>query len=615
MNSFIEFDIKEELKKLPKKPGVYLMHGPDDEIIYVGKAVNLFNRVHQYFQNPESKGVKIQKMISLIRRFEYIVVGSELEALVLENNLIKENRPKYNTLLKDDKTYPFIKVSLNETYPRIFMTRHFVKDKGKYFGPYTSVNSVHECIDLLHKLFKIRTCSRSLPKDFGKERPCLYHHIGQCLAPCTGKISKEEYDENLQGALEFLNGKYQPVRKKLETLMSDCSEKMEFEKAAEYRDLINAVDDLSVRQNVTSRTDQDDRDIIGIARNRREAAAQVFFIRGGVMVGRENFHLEADPEEPVPELVESFLNRFYTGTPYIPKEIHIQSEIKAQKLTEKWLSEASGHRCHIYTPKNGSKEKLVRMAIDNAEIVLRQDSERIHTEEARTKGASEEIRELLQMEHLHRIESYDISNTSGFEPVGSMVVFYDGKPLKSDYRKFRLKTVDGPDDYASMREVLLRRFSHDREGNFGVYPDLILMDGGKGQVGIALSVLEDLGISVPVAGMVKDDHHRTRGLIFENKELPVDIHSEGFKLITRIQDETHRFAIEYHKSLRSEKQVHSILDDIPNIGEKRRLSLMRYFKTIEAIRNASVEDLEAAPSMDERAANSVFSFFHASVNN
>jgi len=614
MNSFLEFDIREELKKLPKKPGVYLMHGPDDEIIYVGKAVNLFNRVHQYFQNPESKSVKIQRMISLIRRFEYIVVGSELEALVLENNLIKENRPKYNTLLKDDKTYPFIKVSLNEAYPRIFMTRHFIKDKGKYFGPYTSVNSVHECIDLLHKLFMIRTCSRNLPKDCGKERPCLYHHIGQCLAPCTGNVSTEEYEINLHGALEFLNGKYQPVRKKLETLMLNCSENMEFEKAAEYRDLIRAVDALSVQQNVTSRTDQDDRDIIGIARNRREAVAQVFFIREGVMVGRENFHLDADPDESIPELVSSFVNRFYTGTPYIPKEIHLQASIAEQKLTEEWLAEASGHRCRIYTPKNGSKEKLVQMAVDNAEIVLRQDSERIHSEEARTKGASEEIRELLQMDCLHRIESYDISNTSGFEPVGSMVVFYDGKPLKSDYRKFRLKTVDGPDDYASMKEVLLRRFSHGREGNFGAFPDLILMDGGKGQVGIALSVMNELGVSVPVAGMVKDDHHRTRGLIFNGRELPVDIHSEGFKLITRIQDETHRFAIEYHKSLRSEKQVHSVLDDIPNIGEKRRRSLMRHFKTIDAVRSASVDDLCSAESMDERSANSVYSFFHTKEN-
>jgi len=612
MNSFIDFNIREELKKLPKKPGVYIMHGPDDEIIYIGKAVNLFNRVHQYFQNPEQKSVKIQKMITLIRRFEYIVVGSELEALVLENNLIKENRPKYNTLLKDDKTYPFIKVTLNEEYPRIFMTRHFVKDKGKYFGPYTTVNSVHECIDLLHKLFMIRTCTKNLPRDCGKERPCLYHHIGQCMAPCTGEVTKEEYAENLRGALEFLNGKYQPVRKKMETLMYACSEQMEFEKAAEYRDLVNAIDDLSVKQNVTSRTDKDDRDIIGIARNRIECAAQVFFIRDGVMVGRDNFHMETYPEETVEMLVHSFINRFYTGTPYIPKEIWIQSGIDDLKLTEDWLSQASGHRVHICIPKAGDKEKLVRMAMENAEIVLRQDSERLRTEEIRTKGASEEIRQLLSMKVLHRIESYDISNTSGFEPVGSMVVFSDGKPLKSDYRKFRLQTVEGPDDYASMREVLRRRFSHDRNGNFGAYPDLILMDGGLGQIHIALSVLNELDLSIPVAGMVKDDHHRTRGLIFEEKEVAVDIHSESFKLITRIQDETHRFAIEYHKSLRSEKQVHSILDDIPNIGEKRRKSLMRHFKSVEGVRNASIDELSQTESMDIRSAESVYFYFHGS---
>ena len=587
------------------------MHGPSDEIIYIGKAVNLFNRVHQYFQSPEKKSPKIQKMITLIRRFEFIVVSSELEALVLENNLIKENRPKYNTLLKDDKTYPFIKVSMNETYPRIFMSRHFSKDKGKYFGPYTSVTSVKECIDLLHKLFEIRTCSKKLPEDIGKGRPCLYHHLGQCMAPCTGNVTPEEYREHLDKALEFLGGKYGPVRKVLEQKMVQYSEQMEFEKAAEYRDLLKAVDDLNVRQSVTSRTDLDDRDIIGAAFHKKEAAVQVFFIRNGVMVGREVFRIDMEGEETEEDVVGSFVNRFYTGTPYIPKEIWVQTDIPERELIEEWLSQASGKRCHIRVPKNGDKEKLVELAVSNAQIELRQDTERIKKEEIRTRGASNEIRDALNMPELRRIESFDISNINGFDPVASMVVFYDGKPLKSDYRKFRIRTVQGPDDYASMREVLTRRFSHDSSDHFAAYPDLIMMDGGLGQVNIALSVLKELGVCTEVAGMVKDDHHRTRGLIYRGQEIPLDTHSEGFRLVTRIQDETHRFAIEYHKSLRSNKQTHSVLDDIPNIGPKRRRSLMKTFVTFDRLKNATVEELQTAEGMNAAAAESVHAFFHS----
>jgi len=588
------------------------MHGPDDEILYVGKAVNLYNRVHQYFQNPETKSATIQKMIGLIRRFEYIVVDSELEALILENNLIKENRPKYNTLLKDDKTYPFIKVTTNEAFPRVYMTRSFKKDGARYFGPYTSVTAVKDCIDLLHKLFKIRTCSRNLPRDAGKERPCLYCHLGQCMAPCTGKITTAEYQVNFLKALDFLNGKYGPVKTYLAEKMNECAASMAFEDAAGYRDLLQAVDELKDRQKVTSTSDVNDRDIIGIARSQHDAVAQVFFMRGGVLIGRENFHIDCAPEIDDSELVSSFVNRFYTGTPYIPREIWLQSEIKDCGLIEKWLMTTSGHKCRIIVPKNGEKKKMVRMAIDNASIVLKQDSERLKREELLTITANTALKDLLALPILHRIESYDISNTNGFEPVGSMVVFQDGKPLKSNYRKFRIRNVSGPNDVACMTEMLERRFQHDdrESSNFGRYPDLILMDGGKQQVSACEEVVHSKGLFIPVAGMVKDDHHRSRGLIYRGAEIEIDPHSEAFKLLTRIQDETHRFAIEFHKSLRSKKQVHSILDDIPGIGPKRRLNLLRAFPSLEKIQTASMEQLKQISGMDSKSAAEVFSFFH-----
>lgn len=609
MNSYIDFDIQKELKKLPKKPGVYLMHGPSDEIIYVGKAVNLFNRVHQYFQDPSGKSPKIRRMISLIRRFEYIVVDSELEALVLENNLIKENRPKYNTLLKDDKTYPYIKVSVNEAYPRIYQTRKFRKDKCRYFGPYTSGLAVRDCIELLHKLFKIRTCSRRLPEDCGKERPCLYYHLNQCTAPCTGNVSEKEYNESIKKALSFLSGKYEEVTEYLSEEMKRCSENLEFEKAAEYRDLLKAVDALSVKQKVTA-NDLDDRDIIGIAKSDKDAVAMVFFLRQGKMIGREHYHIETDGNDEIPDIISAFINRYYTGTPYIPKEIWVQSGFPENKLCEEWLSEVSGHKCTVLIPKKGTKVDLVEMAVSNADIILRQDYEKIRKEELRTKGALNQIKELLSLPELRRVESFDISNTNGFNSVGSMVVFYDGLPKRNDYRKFRIKSVEGPNDYASMREVLERRFSHDEKEKFGAYPELILMDGGKGQVSTAESVINDMGLHINVAGMVKDDHHRTRGLYFRGVEIPIDTDSEGFHLITRIQDETHRFAIEYHKSLRTKEQVHSVLDDIEFIGPKRRRSLMKYFTDLQTIKNAGVSELSEIEGMDMRAAQSVYDFFH-----
>ena len=615
------FDIQEELKKLPSKPGVYIMHGPRDEIIYVGKAVNLKNRVRQYFQSSRGKTEKIKRMISLIRRFEYIVVDSEMEALVLENNLIKENRPKYNTLLKDDKTYPYIKVTVEEEFPRIFMTRRVKKDHARYFGPYTSGIAVKDTIDLLHKLFRIRSCSRRLPEDMGKERPCLYYHLGQCLGPCNGYVSSEDYRRHIERALEFLSGKYDYVRDYLKDRMNSASESLEFEKAIEYRELLTEIESLAASQKVTD-TDMDDRDIVGISKLEQTAAAQVFFIRDGRMIGREHFHLDVDNRDATAEIVQAFLNQFYTGTPYIPREIWIQTELKDRELTEQWLTKARGGSVRIITPKRGKKEKLVEMAVNNAENQLIKDMERLKQEDRRTKGAQDEILDLLGLDSLHRIESYDISNTSGFGSVGSMVVFVDGRPKTNDYRKFRIHTVVGPDDYASMREVLTRRFTHGlreqeeaTEGgvitSFGTLPDLIMMDGGRGQVNIAVSVLEELGLDIPVSGMVKDDHHRTRGLYYNNREVPIDTRSEGFKLITRIQDETHRFAIEYHKSLLSKAQVHSILDDIPGIGPKRRRALMKHFMEIDRLRAASVEELQEADGMNRAAAESVYAFFHS----
>lgn len=632
-----EFSVREELKKLPDAPGVYLMHGPKDEVIYVGKAVNLKNRVRQYFQSPNGKTAKILKMISLISRFEYIVVDSELEALVLENNLIKEYRPKYNTLLKDDKTYPYIKVSVDEAYPRIYMTRRLRKDKARYFGPYTSGLAVKETIDLLHRLFRIRTCRRNLPKEIGKERPCLYYHIGQCGAPCADYVSQAEYRGQVEKALEFLQGKYEPVRRQLTERMQEASERMEFEKAMEYRDLLRAIAEIATRQKVTS-ADMDDRDIVGLFRKGQEAVAQVFFIRDGRMIGRENFHLEIDEKDGLEEILQSFVKQFYTGTPYIPREIWLQAELGEAELLGRWLSAAKGQKVRLMFPKKGQKEKLVEMAVQNARIVLERDSDRIRREELRTIGAANELRTLLGLPALHRIEAYDISNTSGVESVGSMVVYQDGSPKRSDYRKFRIKTVQGPNDYASMREVLTRRFTHGLSEQRGVietdvqeagdgkkaesalragssfsrFPDLIMMDGGRGQVNVAEAVLRELGISVSVCGMVKDDRHRTRGLYFRNEEIPIDTHSEAFRLITRIQDETHRFAIEYHRSLRGKAGVHSVLDEIKGIGAVRRRALMKHFGDIERLRSADVEALCALPEMDRRAAESVYAFFHQS---
>ena len=598
------FNFEEELKKLPREPGVYIMRDDKDVILYVGKAINLHNRVRSYFRENIGRGPAIDQMVSLIARFEYIVTDSELEALVLENNLIKENSPKYNTLLKDDKTYPYIKVTVGEDYPRILFSRTMKKDKSRYFGPYTSAAAVKDTIELLNKLYQLRTCNRVLPRDTGLERPCLNYHIKQCLAPCQGYVSKEEYRQQVAGALEFLNGNYSPILKDLEEKMNKAAEELEFEEAARYRDLLSSVRQVSQKQKITEGVGED-KDILALYQDETEAVVQVFFVRDGKLIGREHYYMTHVPENNKPAILQDFVKQFYAGTPFIPRELMLQYEIEDAELIEKWLSERKGSRVYLKVPKIGSKEKLVELAAQNAKLVLSQDREKLKREEGRTIGAVKEISDLLQLPltGTARMEAYDISNINGFENVGSMVVYEKGKPKRSDYRKFKIKSVSGPDDYACMREVLTRRFRHGMEeskeleeqemdqeyGSFTKFPDLILMDGGRGQVNIALSVLEELGIDIPVCGMVKDDNHRTRGLYYHNIELPIDTHSEGFKLITRIQDEAHRFAIEYHRSLRSKTQVKSVLDDIPGVGPARRKALMRHFKSLEEIRQASVE--------------------------
>lgn len=618
------FNVEEELKKLPRKPGVYIMRDDKDVILYVGKAINLHNRVRSYFRENIGRGPAIDQMVSLIARFEYIVTDSELEALVLENNLIKENSPKYNTLLKDDKTYPYIKVTVGEDYPRILFSRTMKKDKSRYFGPYTSAAAVKDTIELLNKLYQLRTCNRVLPRDIGIERPCLNYHIKQCLAPCQGYVSKEEYRQQVAGALEFLNGNYSPILKDLEEKMKKAAEAMEFEDAARYRDLLSSVRQVSQKQKITEGVGED-KDILALYQDETEAVVQVFFVRDGKLIGREHYYMTHVPENNKPAILQDFVKQFYAGTPFIPRELMLQYEIEDAELIEKWLSERKGSRVYLKVPKIGSKEKLVELAAQNAKLVLSQDREKLKREEGRTIGAVKEISDLLQLPltGTARMEAYDISNINGFENVGSMVVYEKGKPKRSDYRKFKIKSVSGPDDYACMREVLTRRFRHGMEesreleeqemdqeyGSFTKFPDLILMDGGRGQENIALSVLEELGIDIPVCGMVKDDNHRTRGLYYHNIELPIDTHSEGFKLITRIQDEAHRFAIEYHRSLRSKTQVRSVLDDIPGVGPARRKALMRHFKSLEEIRQATVEDLMEIPEMNERTAQEIVAFF------
>lgn len=593
------------------------MHDENDHIIYVGKAISLKNRVRQYFQSSRNKGVKIEQMVTHIRRFEYIVTDSELEALVLECNLIKEHHPKYNTMLMDDKTYPFIKVTTNEAFPRVMMSRKMLKDKARYFGPYTSSQAVRDTIDLIHKLYHLRSCNRSLPRDIGKERPCLNYHIKQCDAPCQGYISQEEYGKAVTQVLRFLNGGYDTVLSELEEKMNDASEALEFEKAIEYRELISSIKKVAQKQKITDSSGED-RDVLAVASEGEDAVVQVFFIRGGRLIGRDHFYLRISKDESDSEILNSFVLQYYAGTPFIPAELMLQDEVEDRKLLEEWLSAKRGQKVVLKVPQKGMKEKLVELARENAALVLSKDKERLKREEGRTIGAVKEIATLLGLDEIIRMEAFDISNTNGFESVGSMVVYERGRPKRNDYRKFKIKGIKGADDYGSMREVLTRRFTHGLKerkentelGKFTVFPDLIMMDGGKGQVNVALQVLDELHLDIPVCGMVKDDHHRTRGLYYHNEEIPIDRSSEAFRLITRIQDEAHRFAIEYHRQLRGKGQVHSILDDIEGIGPARRKALMRRYLSLDEIKKASKEELAEIPSMNEKAAEAVYKFFH-----
>lgn len=634
MSSF--FDIPEELKKIPNSPGVYLMHNDKDEIIYVGKAINLHNRVRQYFQSSRGKTQKIQRMVSNVQWFEYILTDSELEALVLENNLIKEHRPRYNTLLKDDKTYPYIKVTVDEPYPRILFSRDRKKDKARYFGPYTSVESVRNTIDLLHKLFEIRDCNKFLTGASIGQRPCLNHHLGQCLAPCQGNVTQEMYKERIQQALDFLEGRnHKQVEEVLNKRMMKAAENMDFEQAASIRDLLFSVQKIEEKQKINPERQKENRDIIAIATEGFDAVVQIFFIRDGRMIGRDHYRLTVAEGDTKEQVLNEFIKQFYAGTPYIPAELLLMVPIPDKALIEQWLTSRRGTKVVCHVPQKGEKLRLMELAMKNAQLVLDQGREKARREEARTKGACQEIADLLGLTDISRMEAFDISNISGFESVGSMVVFEDGRPRRNDYRKFRIRSVSGPDDYASMKEVLSRRFLHGLKEqeelkadstlsdsfseytagkpkeatSFSRFPDLIMMDGGRGQVNIALEVLSDMGLQIPVCGMVKDDTHSTRGLYFNNVELDIDTHSEGFRLITRIQDEAHRFAITFHKSLRSKSQVHSILDDIPGIGPTRRKALMKHYQNLEEIKEATEEELAQVPGMNKKAAKSVYEYF------
>ena len=621
------FDVQEELKKLPAKPGVYIMHDERDAIIYVGKAVNLHNRVRSYFRKIVGRGPQIDRMVSQIARFEYIVTDSELEALILENNLIKEHRPKYNTMLKDDKTYPYIKVTVAEPYPRILFARRQKKDKARYFGPYTSAQAVRSTIELLNRMYGLRDCSRALPRDFGKERPCLNFHMERCCAPCAGNVPEEEYRKRVDMALEFLSGRYDPIIRDLTEKMMQASEAMEFEKAIRFRDLLNDVQQVAQKQKMSENIGEN-RDILGIAVDNAspdsDGVVQVFFLRDGKLIGREHFYMTHVAGRKKAEILSEFIRQFYSGTPSVPREIMLPCELADRELLEQWLTAVKGSKVTLKVPIKGQKEKLVELANTNAGLILDKDRERLKREEGRTIGAVKEVEALLGLKSAARMEAFDISNISGFANVGSMVVYEKGKPKRSDYRKFRIKTVAGPNDYACMKEVLTRRFRHGMDerrelsekqidsefGSFTRFPDLLLMDGGRGQVNIALQVLDELGISIPVCGMVKDDRHRTRGLYYNNIEIPIDRSGEAFKLITRIQDEAHRFAIEYHRSLRGKAQTESILDRIPGIGPARRKALMREFSSIEEIMEADTERLAQVPEITQSAAEEIYRYFH-----
>jgi len=613
------FNINDELKNLPDKPGVYIMKDINDEVIYVGKAKVLKNRVRQYFQNSSKHCAKVRSMVKNISYFEYIVTHTEVEALILENNLIKKFSPKYNIMLKDDKTYPYIKITTNEIFPKIFLTRVHKKDKAKYFGPYTNSIAVKEYIDLIQSIWPLKRCMKVFPRDFNKDRPCLNYHIGKCKAPCNKLISKDDYDIMVNEVVDFLNGKDDNIIKKLNDEMKKASEELEFEKASEIRDKIKAIKKLNQKQ-ITESTTSGDSDVIAFARAFDDAIVQIFFIRSGKITGREHFMFNNIGDFSRSEIITNFIKQFYSGTPFIPKEIIVQEEIEDKQTIIKWLSDIKGQKVIITTPKKGEKLKLIELVYKNALITLDKFIEEMKREHKRTIGALNEIKEALGINfNINRIESYDISNIQGFESVASMVVFEYGKPKRSDYRKFKIKSVIGPNDYFSIDEVITRRFSRyikEKDENvqnakFSKLPDIIFIDGGKGQITAVQNAMAKININIPVCGMIKDDHHKTKGIIYNNSEILLKNNSEGFKLITRIQDEVHRFAIEYHRKLRQKNQIHSILDDIKGVGEKRRKILMKHFKDIEKIRNASVEELAFVDGINYNVAENIYNFFRS----
>jgi excinuclease ABC subunit C len=614
------FNIDEELKKLPDEPGVYIMKDEKGEIIYVGKAINLKKRVRQYFQSSRSNSPKVNAMVRHIREFEYIIVDNEVEALILEANLIKKHKPKYNILLRDDKQYPYIKIT-NEKYPRVIKTRKVQKDGAKYFGPYPSAYAVNDTLDIIRNLYPIRTCKINFDKSDKKYRPCLNYYIGRCLGPCRGDVDHDKYMEMIDEIIMFLSGKEDKLIEIIEERMRKASENLDFESAAKYRDQINSLKLILEKQKVVS-SNMLDQDIIGMARGVEEVCIQVFFIRSGKIVGREHFILSDTFEEDKREILSSFIKQFYLGTAYVPKEILIEEEIEDMDAISQWLSEKRGNKVTIRVPKRGEKSQLMEMVKKNAMDMLNQYGDRFLREKEKNEKPLMRLQDILGLDEMpNRIEAYDISNISGIYSVGSMVVFENGTPKKSDYRRFRIKSTTTPDDYKSMKEILKRRFTRglrEREivedsqislEGFSLFPDLIMIDGGKGQVNAALEVLEELNLKIPVCGLVKDDFHKTRGIIYNNKEIQLDKDSPEFKLIYRIQEEAHRFAISYHRSLRSKEMLKSELDDIKGIGQKRKAALLKHFKSVDNIKKASVEELAQVDGMNKKIAEELYNYF------
>jgi len=617
------FDLEEQLKNLPDKPGVYIMKNKDEQIIYIGKAVSLKNRVRQYFQNSRNHSPKVRAMVDNIGEFEYIITDSELEALILECNLIKKHKPKYNILLKDDKHYPYIKVTMDEDYPRVVMTRRIEKDKAKYFGPFSGAYAVRGTLEIIKKLFPVRTCSRTMGKNT-KERPCLNYYIGRCVAPCQGDVNKEDYRNMMKDICLFLSGKQEELIEELENKMNCAAENMDYEKAADYRDKIAAIKEIQKKQKVLSSA-MEDEDIVAFAHSEDKTCIQIFFIRGGKLIGREHFMLSDTGDESTREVLTEFIKQFYSGTVFIPKEIFLQEEIDEINIIESWLTGKRGSKVYIKVPQKGEKKGLVDMVANNAIITLQNFTDKILKEKQMSEGAIEELSDILGLDSIPtRIEAFDISNIQGVDPVGSMVVFIDGKSRNGEYRRFKIKTVIGANDYASMQEVIERRFKHGLEelsriksqaldvdlSKFSNFPELILIDGGEGHVNAVKEILEGLNIDIPTCGMVKDNRHRTRGLIFNGEEVPIPSDSEAFKLITRIQDEAHRFAISYHRSLRGKGLLVSLLDGIEGVGDVRKRSLIKHFGSMDKIKEANVEELKEAPGMNTRSAQAVYDFFH-----